>query len=89
VPLYSDLLLHDMGGTLDDGVVQGQASGHDWRTAPLWGLGQRTRFLHDGRARSLEAAIVGHGGEVAPTVARYRALSADDRAALLAFLATL
>ena len=89
VPLYSDLLLHDMGGTLDDGVVQGLAAGHDWRTAPLWGLSQRTRYLHDGRAKSLDAAILAHGGEAAAVIERYRALAPSDRAALLAFLGTL
>src|SRR5262249_35012948 len=45
VPLYSDLLVHDMGRALDDAVVQGLANGHDWRTTPLWGLHQRARFL--------------------------------------------
>ncbi|MBV9131305.1 MAG: hypothetical protein JO020_08465 [Chloroflexi bacterium] len=89
VPLYSDLLLHDMGRALDDGVVQGSATGHDWRTAPLWGLGQRARYLHDGRAQSLEAAILAHAGEAEPAVQRFRALSADERAALIAFLGTL
>ncbi|HEV2774187.1 MAG TPA: di-heme oxidoredictase family protein, partial [Solirubrobacteraceae bacterium] len=59
VRLYSDLLLHDMGRALDDRVVQGSAAGADWRTTPLWGLGDRARFLHDGRARSIEAATSG------------------------------
>ena len=63
VPLYSDLLLHDLGPALDDGVVQGDAGGRDWRTTPLWGLGARPRFLHDGRARTVRAAILAHGGE--------------------------
>lgn len=89
VPLYSDLLLHDMGGALDDGVVQGGAAGHDWRTAPLWGLGGRQRFLHDGRARSLDAAIKAHGGEAMQAVQRYTALSETDRSALIAFLGRL
>jgi CxxC motif-containing protein (DUF1111 family) len=89
VPLYSDLLLHDMGRALDDGMLQGRASGHDWRTAPLWGLGQRTRYLHDGRARSMEAAILAHAGEAEPAMQRFRALSADQRASLVAFLNTL
>ena len=65
VPLYSDLLLHDMGRALDDRVVQGSARGAEWRTAPLWGLSSRPRYLHDGRADSIEAAIVAHGGEAA------------------------
>ena len=53
VPLYSDLLVHAMGPLLDDGVIEGQAAGGDWRTTPLWGLGTRLRFLHDGRARGI------------------------------------
>jgi CxxC motif-containing protein (DUF1111 family) len=89
VPLYSDLLLHDMGGALDDAVVQGEARGQDWRTTPLWGLGRRERLLHDGRARSTEAAILAHGGEADAVVQRFRALSPTDRGALLAFLSTL
>jgi len=89
VPLYSDLLLHDMGPFLDDGVVQGSARGQDWRTAPLWGIGQRQRFLHDGRARTIEAAIGEHGGEADGTVRRFRALTTSERTALLAFISSL
>jgi CxxC motif-containing protein (DUF1111 family) len=89
VRLYSDLLLHDMGPALDDGVVQGNASGRDWRTTPLWGLGARTRYLHDGRARTVRAAIQAHGGEAAPAAARFRDLPAPERDALLAFLDSL
>ncbi len=87
--LYSDLLLHDMGRALDDGVVQAAATGPNWRTAPLWGLGQRSRYLHDGRARTLEAAILTHGGEADAVVQRFRALPADARTALFTFLSTL
>jgi CxxC motif-containing protein (DUF1111 family) len=61
--LYSDLLLHDMGRGLADGIQQGQASGREFRTAPLWGLGQRLFFLHDGRTSDLRQAIWEHGGE--------------------------
>lgn len=89
VPLYSDLLLHDVGPVLDDGVPQGVATGRDWRTTPLWGLGARTRLLHDGRARTVQAAIQAHGGEAAPVIERFRALSPEERAQLLAFLASL
>ena len=89
VPLYSDLLLHDMGRALDDRVVQGSAAGADWRTTPLWGLGDRLRFLHDGRARSVEAAILAHGGEAERAVRRFRALAAEPRRRLLAFLRSL
>ena len=65
VALYSDLLLHDLGPDLDDKVVQGRASGRDWRTTPLWGLGLRPRLLHDGRAHTIAEAIAAHGGEAA------------------------
>ena len=57
-----------------------------WRTAPLVGLGYRRFLLHDGRARSVEAAIRAHGGEAAPSVAAFTALSDADRASLLAFV---
>ena len=89
VALYSDLLLHDVGALLDDGVVQGDARGRDWRTTPLWGLGSRARYLHDGRARTLSAAITAHGGEAAPAADRFRALSPAERALLLRFLSSL
>jgi mono/diheme cytochrome c family protein len=89
VALYSDLLLHDMGPALNDGVVQGQARGRDWRTTPLWGLSERARFLHDGRARSIESAILAHGGEAAQVVQAFRTLNRDERSALLAFLSAL
>jgi CxxC motif-containing protein (DUF1111 family) len=86
--LYSDLLLHDMGPGLDDAVVQGQATRRDWRTTPLWGLRERQRFLHDGRARSIEAAIGAHSGEASTIAHRYADLPVADRAALLHFLET-
>jgi CxxC motif-containing protein (DUF1111 family) len=87
--LYSDLLLHDMGPGLADGMVQGQATGSQWRTTPLWGLGQRTVFLHDGRTNNLDTAIRAHGGEAAGVVSNYVGLSADEKANLLAFLKSL
>lgn len=89
LPLYSDLLLHNMGPALNDGVVQGQAQGSDWRTTPLWGLSARMRFLHDGRARSIDAAILAHGGEAAPVRQAFRELDHDGRSLLLAFLSSL
>lgn len=89
VPLYSDLLIHDMGPTLDDAVVQGSAGGAEWRTAPLWGLSSRTRFLHDGRADSFEAAILAHGGEAQSARERFRSLSGDELRSLLEFLGSL
>lgn len=92
---YTDLLLHDMGDDLADGRPEGVASGREWRTPPLWGIGLtdtvngHTRFLHDGRARSLLEAILWHGGEAATARQRVAALSAADREALLAFLNSL
>ena len=87
--MYSDLLLHDMGPLLDDRVDQSTATGREWRTAPLWGVSRRTRFLHDGRATSLRAAILAHGGEARRARQRFRSLSAADRTRLVAFLDSL
>jgi CxxC motif-containing protein (DUF1111 family) len=84
-----------MGDGLADGRPEGAADGSEWRTPPLWGIGlvetvnRHTRFLHDGRARSLEEAVLWHGGEAAGAQERFRALPADDRRALLAFLESL
>jgi hypothetical protein len=89
VPLYSDLLLHGMGPGLDDGIAQGEARGKDWRTAPLWGLGMRRRFLHDGRARSAEDAILAHDGEGRQAAAAFGQLTRAERDALLTFLLSL
>jgi CxxC motif-containing protein (DUF1111 family) len=90
--LYSDLLLHDMGPTLADGVSQGGATGSEFRTAPLWGLGQRVFFLHDGRTNDLEQAIAAHGdraSEARGTVNLYNQLSESDKQNLLNFLRSL
>lgn len=91
--LYSDLLLHDMGPGLVDGRPDGSASGSEWRTAPLWGLRLMRRFLngeafllHDGRAGSVEEAILLHGGEAQGSRARFASLPVRDRAALLDFV---
>lgn len=86
VNLYSDLLLHDMGAQLGDGLRQGQASGTEFRTAPLWGLRFRRFYLHDGRTQSVDQAIRLHGGEAAGTIGRYNLLSLADRNALLTFV---
>jgi len=92
---WTDLLLHDMGPGLSDGRPEGDASGTEWRTPPLWGLGLletvngHTRLLHDGRARSVEEAILWHGGEARAARVRFAALPAADRRAVLAFLASL
>jgi CxxC motif-containing protein (DUF1111 family) len=96
---YTDLLVHDMGEGLADRAfdesVSKVAGAHEWRTAPLWGLGARVaakdgaNLLHDGRARSVLEAILWHGGEAAPAKQRAAGLSAEDRASLIAFLESL
>ena len=92
---YSDLLRHDMGPDLADGLAEGDASGQEWRTPPLWGLGlvqtvnPRAGFLHDGRARTVLEAILWHGGEATAARTAVTALSAPDREHLLAFLTSL
>lgn len=92
---YSDLLLHDMGDGLADNRPEFQASGREWRTPPLWGIGLtetvngHTRFLHDGRARNLLEAILWHGGEAEGARRKVMAFDAGERAALLAFLESL
>lgn len=85
---FSDFLLHDMGG-LGDGVAQGRATGREMRTAPLWGLRLLTTFLHDGRALSIEEAILAHDGQARRARARFAALPATKKARLLEFLGSL
>jgi CxxC motif-containing protein (DUF1111 family) len=86
VQLYSDLLVHDMGTGLDDGIVQGQAGSSEFRTAPLWRVSDRSHFLHDGRASTITDAIMAHGGQAAAVEAAFEALSAGDQQSLLDFL---
>ena len=108
---FTDLLLHDMGPGLADNLGFGNASGAEWRTAPLWGLGLSAcvtggvtnptgnqgddvcspdaSYLHDGRARTIEEAILWHGGEGEASRTAYQSLSASDQAALLKFLTSL
>jgi len=92
---YSDLLLHDMGDGLADNRTEFQASGRDWRTPPLWGIGLtqavsgHTQFLHDGRARNLLEAVLWHGGEATAAQQQVLSFNAEQRAALLAFLNSL
>jgi CxxC motif-containing protein (DUF1111 family) len=92
---YTDLLLHDMGEGLADHRPEGEASGREWRTAPLWGIGLtetvggHTFFLHDGRARNLTEAILWHGGEAEAARERFRLMDPENRAAVLAFLNSL
>jgi CxxC motif-containing protein (DUF1111 family) len=92
VSLYSDLAIHRMGQALDDQINQGNAQGQDWRTAPLWGLGDRIFFLHDGRTRDLVEAIRVHdsqGSEAHQVIGNYNALTADQKQDLLNFLRSL
>ena len=89
VQLYSDLLLHDMGIYVEDGVRQGEAGGTDWRTPPLWGLGQKVWYLHDGRAADLRTALELHNGEAKPIRNRLFARPRGDLQDLLAFLRSL
>ncbi|SHN38078.1 di-heme oxidoredictase family protein, partial [Rhizobacter sp. OV335] len=95
---YTDMLLHDMGADLGDGLTEGLATGSMWRTSPLWGIGYtelvagktiKVGYLHDSRARTLTEAIVWHGGEGKASRDRFVALSKADREALLAFLGSL
>ncbi len=92
VNLFSDLLLHDMGRGLADGVQQGQAGGREWRSAPLWGLGQRLFFLHDGRTSDLRQAIAEHysdGSEANGSARKFFALPDAQQQDLLNFLRSL
>ncbi len=92
VALYSDLALHRMGQGLADGINQGVALGDEYRTAPLWGLGERIFFLHDGRSRDLVETIRMHdspGSEAHNVVRLFEALSADQKRDLLVFLRSL
>jgi CxxC motif-containing protein (DUF1111 family) len=91
-PVFTDMLLHDMGDDLADGVVEGEAGPRDWRTAPLIGLRFDKSYLHDGRAHTLEEAVLLHdgaGSEAAASVASFRTLSPADHDALLAFVGSL
>ncbi|WP_417607156.1 di-heme oxidoredictase family protein [Oceanimonas baumannii] len=93
---YTDLLLHDMGEDLADNRPEFSASGREWRTPPLWGLGytgevagESARYLHDGRARTLLEAVLWHGGEAAAARNRVLSASAGEREQLIAFLESL
>jgi CxxC motif-containing protein (DUF1111 family) len=92
---YTDLLLHDMGPDLADNRPDFHASGREWRTPPLWGIGlvQRvnghTNFLHDGRARDLMEAILWHGGEAEASRQTVKQMSKAERDALITFLESL
>lgn len=93
VNLYSDLLLHDMGGALADGFELGLATGAQFRTMPLWGLSTRIAdgdgLMHDGSAKDLPSAIARHGGEATQVINNFNALSASDQADVIAFISSL
>ena len=93
---YTDLLMHDMGPGLDDGYTEGTATSAEWRTPPLWGLGLskisqggKYYLLHDGRAASIEQAILLHGGEAAQSSNKYRSLPENEKKQLITFLESL
>lgn len=93
---YTDLLLHDMGAGLDDGYTEGSALTSEWRTPPLWGLGLSPAsqggqyfLLHDGRAKSIEEAILMHGGEATNSKNQYQSLSQSEKEDLIKFLESL
>ncbi|MES2654805.1 MAG: di-heme oxidoredictase family protein [Bacteroidota bacterium] len=93
---YTDLLLHDMGSNLDDGYTEGNAKTSEWKTPALWGLGLSPKsqggsyfLMHDGRATSIEDAIILHGGEAAKSKTNFQNLSQADKNALLKFLQSL
>ncbi|MCB0213983.1 MAG: thiol oxidoreductase, partial [Anaerolineae bacterium] len=92
---YTDLLLHDMGAGLADNRPDFQATGSEWRTPPLWGIGlfetvnKHSTYLHDGRARNLPEAILWHGGEAETAKDAFTKMSQTERDALIAFLKSL
>lgn len=93
---YTDLLLHDMGSNLDDGYTEGSAQTYEWRTPPLWGLGLSPTtqggqyfLMHDGRANSIEEAILMHGGEAQNSKMLYENLPQQGKNALIKFLESL
>ncbi|MEM6966197.1 MAG: di-heme oxidoredictase family protein [Bacteroidota bacterium] len=92
---YTDLLLHDMGEGLADGAGDYLATGKEWRTPPLWGIGlfkivnEHTNYLHDGRARNLEEAILWHGGEAEASKDAFMNMSKKERTQLIKFLESL
>ena len=89
---FSDFALHTMGDGLADGIVQGNAAGNEFRTAPLWGIGQRLIFLHDGRANDLLQAIQAHasnGSEANGVIDNFNELPAPSRQDILNFLRSL
>lgn len=91
-PVFTDLLLHDLGSALADGLDEGEATSREWRTAPLIGLRFNRALLHDGRARTIEEAILAHdgeGSEARGSITLFRGLSHGEKAALLAYVGAL
>ncbi len=89
---FSDFAVHDMGSGLADGVTQGTANGNEFRTAPLWGVGQRIFFLHDGRTNDLSVAIQQHasrGSEANTVINNFNTLSPTDQQSLVNYLRSL
>ncbi len=93
---YTDMLLHDMGPSLDDGYTEGVAKTYEWRTPALWGLGLSKNsqggtyyLMHDGRAQTIDAAIMLHGGEALVSKQKYQSLSAQEKEKLIKFLESL
>lgn len=89
LPLYSDLLLHDMGQQLADGIQMGLATGSEFRTQPLWGIAAVGPYLHDGRADTLDEAIRYHGGEAQASADAYAAMTEGEQLDVVAFLESL
>jgi CxxC motif-containing protein (DUF1111 family) len=90
--LYSDLLVHHMGNGLADGITQGAAGPDEFRTAPLWGVGQRVFFLHDGRTSNLVDAIrshSSHGSEASKVIEQFNRLSTPEQQGIIDFLRSL
>jgi CxxC motif-containing protein (DUF1111 family) len=83
---FTDLLLHDMGSGLADGILQGSATGSEFRTMPLWRVSDRAHFLHDGRAHTIDEAIHAHGGQASTARDAFNTLGGADLTALMNFL---
>jgi CxxC motif-containing protein (DUF1111 family) len=88
-PVYTDFLLHDLGDKLADGMTDGSADARAWRTAPLIGMRFQKVFMHDGRSPSIEQAILAHEGEAKVSADAFKALTADERAKVIAYVEAL
>ena len=89
IPAYSDLLLHDMGEALADGIVMGLATGREFRTQPLWGVSATGPYLYDGRAHTVTEAVLFHDGEAKESRKAFEALTTDEQGSLIEFLMSL